>query len=165
MERYQPTTWQRTVQRVAAVRPVTRLFSLILPWIDRQIIRASKGRSSLTSLLAGFPIVTLHTTGAKSGQPRSSPLVGIPLENGRYILIASNWGQLHHPFWYANLRVYPRVSLTIDGERRDYLAHETEGVERDECWRRAVEVYAGYEAYRVRAGNRLIPVIVLTPVA
>jgi hypothetical protein len=57
------------------------------------------------------------------------------------------------------------VALTVDGAVREYLAHETTGAEREECWRRAVEVYAGYEAYRARAGNRIIPVIVLTPAA
>ena len=165
MEGYRPHTWQRLAQRIAAVRPITKFFSLVLPWIDQRIIAASKGRSSLTSLLAGFPIVTLHTTGAKSGQPRHSPLVGIPFDGGRYILIASNWGQAHHPAWYGNLRAHPQVSLTIDGERRDFVAHEAAGDERAECWRRAVEVYAGYEAYRMRAGDRLIPVIVLTPIA
>ncbi|MFN6203976.1 MAG: nitroreductase/quinone reductase family protein [Acidobacteriota bacterium] len=165
MEPYRPQAWQRLAQRIAAVRPVTWFFSLILPWIDQRIIAASKGRSSLTSLLAGFPIVTLHTTGAKTGQPRRSPLVGIPFRDGSYILIASNWGQLHHPAWYRNLSVHPRVALTVDGAVREYLAHETTGAEREECWRRAVEVYAGYEAYRARAGNRIIPVIVLTPAA
>lgn len=165
MEDYRPHTWQRAAQKIAAVRPLTKFFSLILPWIDRQVIAASKGRSSLTSLLAGFPIVMLHTTGAKSGQPRNSPLVGIPFRDGAYILIASNWGQAHHPAWYVNLRTNPRVALTIDGKRRDYTARETAGDERAECWRRAVDVYAGYEAYRMRAGDRLIPVIVLTPIA
>ncbi|MGA1369262.1 MAG: nitroreductase/quinone reductase family protein, partial [Blastocatellia bacterium] len=46
---------------------------------------------------------------------------------------------------------------------QEYVAHEAEGEERAVCWRRAVEVYAGYEAYRHRAGDRRIPVIVLTP--
>lgn len=163
MERHRPKAWQVLSQRIAALRPVTKFFSLILPWIDQRIIAGSKGRSSLTSILAGFPIVTLHTIGAKSGQPRSSPLVGIPFGE-KYILIASNWGQAHHPAWYGNLLADPRVSLTMDGQRRDYTAHEASGSEREGCWRRAVGIYAGYEAYRVRAGNRVIPVIVLTPV-
>lgn len=165
MEQYRPNGWQRLAQRIAAIRPVTRFFSLILPWIDQRVIASSKGRASLTSLMTGFPIVTLHTTGAKTGHPRQSPLVGIPYRDGSYILIASNWGQAHHPAWYGNLRACPQVALTIDGRTGDYLAHETTGAEREDCWRRAVEVYAGYEAYRVRAGNRTIPVIVLTPAA
>lgn len=157
-----PRTWQRLVQRLAAIGPVTKFFSLILPGVDRRVIAWSNGRSSLTSLMTGFPIVTLHSTGAKSGQPRTSPLVGIP-DGGRYILIASNWGQADHPAWYRNLLVHPRAALTIAGERREYLAHEATGAEREDCWRRAVQVYAGYEAYRARAGRRVIPVMVLTP--
>ena len=162
MHHYQPRGWQRLVQRIAAIRPVTKFFSLHLAWIDRQIIKWSKGKSSLTSVLTGFPIVTLRTIGAKSGQDRYSPLVGIPLD-GKYILIASNWGQLHHPSWYYNLRAHPEAQLLIGGETHEYVAHEATGEEREAYWQRALEIYAGYDAYKQRAGDRLIPVMVLTP--
>ncbi|MFZ4628633.1 MAG: nitroreductase/quinone reductase family protein [Blastocatellia bacterium] len=158
-----PRRWQRGVQRIAAIRPVTRFFSLCLPFLDRQLIHWSAGRTSLTRLMTGFPIVTLRTLGARSGIPRENPLVGIPFDHGRYILIASNWGQERHPAWYHNLRAHPRVQLIRAGIAEEYVAHEAEGEERSACWRRAVEVYAGYEAYRHRAGERRIPVIVLTP--
>ena len=158
-----PHQWQRGVQRIAAIRPVTRFFSRCLPFLDRQLIRWSAGRTSLTSVMTGFPIVTLRTLGARSGLPRENPLVGIPFGQGRYILIASNWGQEHHPAWYHNLRAHPRVEVLRGGIVQEYVAHEAEGEERAVCWRRAVEVYAGYEAYRHRAGDRRIPVIVLTP--
>ena len=160
-----PHRWQLLVQRIAAIRPVTRFFSLCLPFLDRQLIRWSRGRTSLTSLMTGFPIVTLRTVGARSGVPRENPLVGIPCDQGSYILIASNWGQERHPAWYHNLRAHPCVQLLRGGLVHEYVAHEAEGEERAVCWRRAVEVYAGYEAYRHRAGERRIPVIVLTPSA
>jgi deazaflavin-dependent oxidoreductase (nitroreductase family) len=158
-----PRRWQRAVQRIAAIRPVTQFFSGCLPFLDRQLIRWSGARTSLTSLMTGFPIVTLRTIGARSGIPRENPLVGIPIGDDRYLLIASNWGQEHHPAWYHNLRTHPRVQLLSGGTVHHYVAHEAEGEERAIYWRRAVEVYAGYEAYRHRAGDRQIPVIVLSP--
>ncbi len=161
-EHSQPKAWQKMIHRVVALRPVTWIFSLCLPFIDRQIITLSGGRSSLTSLLAGFPIVTLRSIGAKSGKPRNAPLVGIPVDD-RYVLIASNWGQHHHPAWYHNLLAHPEAQLMINGETRNFIAREVTGDEREAYWQRAVEVYIGYAAYKVRAGNRTIPVMLLSP--
>ena len=48
--------------------------------LDNPVIRLSHGRTTLTSLLTGLPVVTLTTLGAKSGQPRRVPLVAIPME-------------------------------------------------------------------------------------
>jgi deazaflavin-dependent oxidoreductase (nitroreductase family) len=76
--------------------------------LDRPVLRLSRGRYSLTRLLAGLPVVTVTTIGAKSGQPRSLPLVALP-DGEHVILIASNYGQKHHPAWYYNLRAHPEV--------------------------------------------------------
>lgn len=82
---------------------------------DLPVLRLSRGRYSVTSLLAGLPVVTVTTIGAKSGQPRSLPLVAIP-SGEAVILIASNFGQAHHPAWYYNLRAHLAVQLTRDGD-------------------------------------------------
>ena len=65
------------------------------------------------ALFTGLPLITLTTTGAKSGRPRSVPLVGVPYGE-RLILIASNWGQAKHPAWYHKvLKAHPEVK--VDG--------------------------------------------------
>jgi deazaflavin-dependent oxidoreductase (nitroreductase family) len=79
------------------------------------------------------------------------------------ILIASNWGRAFHPAWYFNLKAQPTVTLSYRGQTSEYTAREAESELRADCWRRAVDAYPGYEAYKRRAGNRVIPVIVLTP--
>jgi len=160
---FRPSWWRRLNRRIAAAPLAARLFTQVLHPLDRAVIRLSRGRVSLTGLLTGLPVVTLTTTGAKSGMARSVPLIGIP-DNEQVILIASNWGQAHHPGWYFNLRAHPEVKLSWSGRTRRYVAREVTGLEYDAHWRRAVELYAGYAAYRERTGGRKIPIILLMPV-
>ncbi len=103
-------------------------------------------------MLAGLPVVMVTTIGAKSGQPRSLPLVAIP-DGENVILIASNFGQKHHPAWYYNLRAHPEVQLTYEGQTVAYTARETTGEERERCWQRAVDLYSGYPLYERRAAR------------
>ena len=116
----------------------------------------------MTALLTGLPVLTVTTIGARSGEPRSVMLVGVP-DRERVILIASNWGRPHHPAWCHNLRANPETTLTYRGVSERYLARQVYGVERDACWNRAVHLYAGYEDYMRRVGGREIPVFLLTP--
>jgi deazaflavin-dependent oxidoreductase (nitroreductase family) len=58
---------------------------------------------------------------------------------------------------------HPEVQLTYEGRTVTYLARETDGADRDRCWQRAVEVYAGYANYKQRAAHRTIGVFLLTP--
>jgi deazaflavin-dependent oxidoreductase (nitroreductase family) len=127
--------------------------------VDGAVMRLSGGRATAGSLLSGLPIIQLTTTGAKSGQPRAVPLVGVP-DGERLILIASNWGQARHPAWYYNVKANPAVAVVQDGQTRSYVAREALGAEREACWAKAVATYPGYAAYAQRAG-REIPVIVL----
>jgi len=115
-------------------------------------------------MLAGLPVVTLTTTGARSGLPRSLPLVGIE-DGDRVVLIASNYGRSRHPAWYYNLRAHPEVRLSIRERTGVYLAREATAAEHEAYWRAAVALYRGFEAYQKRAGRaaRRIPIMVLTP--
>ena len=79
-----------------------------------------------------------------------------------YILIATNWGRPANPAWYHNIKANPEVSVDDRGERRNYLARETNGREKERYWRKAVEIYPGYDVYRQRL-RRAVPVIVLEP--
>jgi F420H(2)-dependent quinone reductase len=157
-----PNLWQRFNHRLAATPLAARVFSVTFHHLDRPVMRLSKGRTSITSMVTGLPVVTLTTLGAKSGQPRSVPLIGIP-DGDKIVLIASNWGQTHHPGWYFNLRANPEASILRSGRTGKYLAHEAVGSEYDSYWSRAVELYIGYAAYKTRTGGRKIPIMVLIP--
>ncbi len=149
-------------RRLASIRPVAWLFSHTFHHLDRLVIRLSDGRhTTATNLLTGLPIITLTATGAKSGQSRSVPLIGIP-DGENILLIASNFGRSFLPAWYHNLKAHPEATVTLGQESKPYLAHEAVGAEWEAGWQTAVSRYAGYAAYQKRAG-RHIPVMVLTP--
>ncbi len=145
---------------MASISIVAWVFSYSMHHVDRLVLRLSKGRHTAVNLLTGLPVVTLTAIGAKSGRARAVPLIGIPVED-KVVLIASNWGQNHHPSWYYNLKANPEVVLAIKGEESSYLASEVSGDEREQYWQEAVSIYAGYAAYKQRTGGREIPVMVL----
>lgn len=153
---------QKINTRIAMSAVGARLLAHTIHHLDRLVLRLSNGRSTAATLLTGLQILSLTTTGAKSGQPRTVPLVAIPHSENRLIVIASNWGQTKHPAWYHNLVAHPQVTVTRDGRSQPYIARDTSGAEREACWQAALQTYPGYAAYKQRT-ERQIPVIVLTP--
>jgi deazaflavin-dependent oxidoreductase (nitroreductase family) len=131
--------------------------------IDRRVHRLSGGRHTFASLVSGIPVVMLTTTGAKSGQSRTVPVLGIPTR-GDVAIIASNFGQYRHPAWYHNLRAQPDAEVVIDGKRRRVRAVEADGERRSEIWQEGLRVYPGFGQYERRASHRRISVFVLTAV-
>ncbi len=153
---------QRFIKRLAATRVMGWVLARVMHRLDKGVVRWTRGRNSATSLLTGLPLVLLTTTGAKSGQPRTIPITPAP-DGDRLILIASNWGQKHHPAWYLNLKAHPEVTVEYRGRTQTYIARELTGAERDTAWHKAAARYPGYELYRGRAGGREIPVVELLP--
>lgn len=154
--------WQRALRGFGATPPGTWLFSRMLRRLDAPVLRASNGRYSVTSTASGLPIISLATTGAKSGQPRTVPLIAIP-DDGRLILIASNWGSGKRPAWYYNATANPEVTVTVGGQSTRWVARELDGAEREAAWQKAAAVYPGYRQYAARNPDQTIPVLVLTP--
>jgi deazaflavin-dependent oxidoreductase (nitroreductase family) len=136
----------------------------LLPRLDRWMLRRSNGMRSLTTLLSGMPLITLTTIGARSGLPRHTSLVVVPITGG-IVLIASDFGSPHHPDWYHNLIAHPHAQVSLNGQTASFQARQACGEERQGYWRLAVSLYPVFDAYRRRATGREIPVMVLTPVA
>jgi deazaflavin-dependent oxidoreductase (nitroreductase family) len=157
---------QRFVQKFASTRPGAWFGAHAMHHFDRAFFKLSGGRATLTSYIGGLPMVMLTTNGAKSGLPRATPLVAIQDETNprRLALIASNWGQDHHPGWYHNLKANPLAHCAIDGVSSTYLAHEASGEEYTRFWQKATQTYLGYPLYRQRVGERRIPIMVLEAV-
>lgn len=153
---------RRLVTAVASSALGARIFSVLLPPLDRLVYTLSSGKYSLTGLVTGLPVYVLTSTGAQSGLARQVTLLGFA-DGENVILIASNWGQAHYPAWYHNLTAHPRAALAHRGETRAYIAHEATGAERESAWQRAVLLYPGYEQYLARTSGRGIPVMILTP--
>jgi deazaflavin-dependent oxidoreductase (nitroreductase family) len=151
---------QKFVRRFAASGPGSWLFARVAHHLDRPIHRVTHGRHTLGSALTGLPVVMLTTTGAKSGRPRTVPILGIPFSGG-VAVIASNFGQQRHPAWYYNLRAHPDAQVVIDGVSRPVRAVEADGERRAEIWREGLRVYPGFSQYERRASHRRISVFVL----
>ncbi|NLF66795.1 MAG: nitroreductase family deazaflavin-dependent oxidoreductase [Chloroflexi bacterium] len=149
-----PNGLQRLTARIASSRPAVALLARVMHHVDGRLLRLNGGRWTLSGKLIGLPVLMLTTKGARSGQPRTTPVLGVPQGDG-YILVASNWGQKRHPGWYYNLRREPACVATLHGEARRYRARQVRGEERERCWRRAAASYAGFEAYRRRAGREI----------
>jgi deazaflavin-dependent oxidoreductase (nitroreductase family) len=159
----QPQTswWERSPARLAALRLGSWLFVRVFSRIDRFLLRLSGGRLSFA---AGQPILLLTTRGAKTGHRRSTPLLYVA-DGADIVLIASSGGSPRHPAWSYNLRAHPEATLLLQGREGHYRAREAHGEERERLWRKAVEAYAGYEAYSRWTGGRKIPVMILSPQA
>jgi deazaflavin-dependent oxidoreductase (nitroreductase family) len=154
--------FQKLVRRFAAGGLGSWLFARVAPHLDRPVHRVTRGRHTMGSILSGLPVVMLTTTGARSGQRRTVPVLGIPFGDG-VAVIASNWGRRQHPAWYYNLRAHPEAQVAVEGARRSVRAVEAEGERRREIWQEGLRVYPGFAQYERRASHRHISVFVLEP--
>jgi deazaflavin-dependent oxidoreductase (nitroreductase family) len=106
------------------------------------------------------PVLLLTTTGRRSGQRRTAPVV-FTHDGENVIVIGSNAGN-REPAWSFNLKANPDAEIEIGPARSQVRARVTEGEERDRLWRVMNDQYEGFDAYRARAG-RDIPVFALEP--
>jgi len=154
---------RRAVRQLAATRPVAWVSARALHRVDLLVHRATHGRTTFSTVVSGLPVVMLTTTGARTGRSRTLPVLGIP-DGDRVVVIASNFGQRHHPAWYHNLRALPFATVAGDGPAVAMRARELAGDERERYFAAGVAVNPGWTRYRGRAGHRRIPVIMLEPI-
>jgi deazaflavin-dependent oxidoreductase (nitroreductase family) len=162
--RYQiprPNAAQRVIWRISASRPGAWLFSKALHHLDNALLRVSRGQLTVPGMLAGLPVLTLITTGARTGQRRSTPLIGVPAGDD-VAVIGTRFGQPGTPGWYYNLRADPSAEVEYRNSTVRVIAREAEDQEWQAIWDRARQVYAGYEAYGRRITGRRIHIMVLS---
>src|SRR5688572_611598 len=99
---HRPNVVQRVMQSIASSRPGAWVFSRILSPLDRIVHRLSKGRVTVPEVVAGLPVVFVTTTGRRSGEPRPSPLIAVPIAD-TLALVGTNFGQASTPAWVLNL--------------------------------------------------------------
>jgi len=121
--------------------------------------RANHGR--VGGRFEGATLLLLHTTGAKSGTPRTNPVVYLP-DAGRYVVFASKAGAPTNPGWYHNLTAHPDVSIEVEDSTIEVAASEVTGAERDRLYDRQTERSPQFAEYQAKT-ERVIPVIALTP--
>lgn len=111
---------------------------------------------------AGAPLLLLHTVGARSGQPRVSPMMYQDLGGGSVAVFASYAGKDVNPAWYHNLVANPDVTVEIGSGKRDLRARVAGPEEREAIWAKQKADYPGFADYESRT-DRQIPVVILDP--
>jgi deazaflavin-dependent oxidoreductase (nitroreductase family) len=119
--------------------------------------RANEGR--VGGRFDGAPLLLLTTTGRKSGQRRTNPMMYLA-DGDRLLVFASKGGAPTNPDWYGNLVANPQVTVEVGTE--SYPAHATvvEGEERDRLYAEQSRRYPGFAEYQ-RNTSRVIPVVAL----
>jgi deazaflavin-dependent oxidoreductase (nitroreductase family) len=120
------------------------------------------GDGSVTrGYFAGRQVLLLTTTGAKSGETRTTPLV-YSHEGDTVVIIASKGGSPTHPGWYHNLVANPVVTVEAAGETWQARAvMVTDETERRRIYAQHAELHASFTEYEAKADGRVIPVILL----
>src|SRR5713226_8348847 len=67
-------------------------------------------------MFANMPVILITTTGAKTGQARTTPLV-YSKDGDRYVIIASMAGAPNNPDWYHNLKAHPTATIEMGTEK------------------------------------------------
>jgi deazaflavin-dependent oxidoreductase (nitroreductase family) len=132
--------------------------------INRELIdefRANDGQ--VGGMFAGWPVLLLTTTGAKSGLPRTHPVV-YTVDGDRRVVIASKGGAPHHPHWYLNLVANPEVTVEVPGETYQARAEVPEGAERERLFRQQADLMPNFDDYAGKT-DREIPVVVLEKIS
>ncbi len=130
-------------------------------WARTQAEQYEASGGTEANLLRGVPIIVLTTVGAKSGGLRKTALMRVE-HDGLYAVVASKGGAPDEPAWGNNMRKHPHVELQDGATKRDYLARELSGTERDQWWARSTAVWPDYDAYQAKT-DRQIAIFVLEP--
>ena len=158
----QANAFQRGLRRFSASAPGSWFFKRVLHHLDLLGHRVAPRRRAVSAVLAGIPVGLLTTTGARSGEPRTVPLLAVPLDDG-WGLIASRFGSERPPAWYFNLRAHPRATFEVDGVTHPVRAVQLVGPDRERVRSAALAIYPGYAVYEERAGGRDLGFFVLRP--
>ncbi len=107
----------------------------------------------------GGTLLLLHTVGAKSGQPRLSPLAYLTVD-GRMLILGSYAGGPKDPAWVHNLRANPKVRIEVGTDSYEATARELSADERDAAYPKVVELAPVFAEYQANT-TRIIPVFEL----
>lgn len=148
------------LRAVARRLATTGLGKLLVP-LDRALQQRTAGRVGLLRLI-GMRSLLLTTTGRKTGQPRTVPLLYVA-DGSDFVVAGSNWGGGSHPGWSANLLAHPHAQVCVDGRRIPVRAELATGQQRKRLWQLLVREWPTYRDYQRSAGERQIRVFRLVP--
>ncbi len=109
----------------------------------------------------GAHVLLLTTTGRKSGEPHTTPLI-YGRGGDAYLVVASKGGAPNPPGWFLNLEANPEVEVQVKGDRFKARARTATAEEKPRLWKIMTEQWPAYDEYQ-RKTPREIPVVVLEP--
>jgi deazaflavin-dependent oxidoreductase (nitroreductase family) len=121
--------------------------------------RANEGK--VGGQFEGAPLLLLHSTGAKSGTIRVSPMM-YAKEGERLFVFASKAGAPTNPDWYHNLVANPDASIEVGADTVEVTATVLDRSERDRVYAEQARNYPGFAEYEAKT-DRVIPVVALDP--
>ncbi len=107
----------------------------------------------------GVTTLLLTTTGRRSGQARTTPLI-YGRDGDRYVVVASRGGAPQHPAWYENLAARPEVTVQVMADRFKARACTASAAERPALWKTMAAIWPPYDEYQGKT-SRTIPVVTL----
>lgn len=115
-------------------------------------------------LLFGNPTLLLHTTGRRTGKPRTNALT-YARDNDAWLVVASNGGAPKSPAWLANLKADPNCTIQIGRRRLAVTARPTAPTDPDYArrWQLADAVNKGRYTQHQQHTTRPIPIVELRP--
>jgi deazaflavin-dependent oxidoreductase (nitroreductase family) len=129
---------------------------------NRKVIeefRANEGK--VGGPFEGAPVLLLTSTGAKSGEQRTTPVVYQP-DGNRMVIFASKAGAPENPAWFHNLRANPTATVEVGSEKVEVEAVVTDGEERERLFSKQKQLMPQFADYEQKTA-RQIPVVALTP--
>ncbi len=103
---------------------------------------------------SGIYVLVLTTTGRKTGNLHSVPLVYVPHEGGALVL-GSNYGRLQHPAWSGNLLAIPKATVEVGGQKFPVDAEHITGAQFEDLFRHFLAIGENFETYRERSQRDL----------
>ena len=103
----------------------------------------------LDNAFGKLPLMMLTTTGRKTGQRRTTPVLYLQDGTG-LIVVASFGGNDMHPAWYLNLEQCSQAEVIVKGEHRKVLARQLSPEEKQVIWPRLVQLYPQFKTYQQR---------------
>jgi deazaflavin-dependent oxidoreductase (nitroreductase family) len=151
---------RRYVRGTRQVAPGTTAASTRPPGWQQEHARrylASGGRDG--HIWEGVSTLLLTTTGRRSGEPRTTPLI-YGRDGERYLVVASRGGAPTHPSWYQNLVARPEVQVQVMAERFKARARTASAAEKAALWKTMTAIWPAYAEYQGRT-TREIPVVII----
>jgi deazaflavin-dependent oxidoreductase (nitroreductase family) len=162
---YDPVTpqsgWRRGFVKAAAHEPLSSIIARTATPLDRLVLRGSSGGLTATSIMTGFPVLWLTTTGAITKQPRVVPLLGIPTPAGHLAVLGTNFGAEKTPGWVHNVIAHPELIAAWRNNVAHVTAMPVPLQDQEPIWSAAIAAYPNYANYRARAAHRTIRVFEL----